>query len=65
LTPVWVACAPVTEVTVMLMLLDAVFALASVTVTLTVSVPAELNVVEKLAEVAVEFTDPLIDHAKL
>jgi hypothetical protein len=65
LTLVLVECAPVTDVTVMLMLLDAVFALASVTVTLTVSVAAEVNVVENVAEVAVEFTAPLTDHAKL
>ena len=51
------------EVTVTLMLLDAVFELASVTVTLTVSVPAVVNVVEKDADLAVEFRTPLTDPA--
>ena len=43
--------------------LDAVFAFASVAVTLTVSVVIAVNVVENVADVAVELTDPFTDQA--
>jgi len=42
---------------------DAVFALASVTVTLIMLDPMAVNVVEKVADVAVELTSPFTDHA--
>lgn len=44
---------------------DAVLAFASVTVTLTVLMLTVVNVVEKVARVAVELTTPLTDHAYL
>jgi len=64
LTVVCVGCPVETGVTVTVMLFDAVFAFASVTVTLTISLPAELNDVEKL-EVVVAVVVPLTDHANV
>ena len=60
---VWVGWSPETVVTLTVMLFDAVFPFASVTVTLTMTDPVDVNVVEKVDAVAVEFTAPLTDQA--